>query len=104
MSWPTQLHDCGDPLCLKNGQQTCALCDDAGPPDGSPARCCSACRRGRERIGLPEGFRDPQPCLCGGRWPTDGRIVSHSSPGCAEFAHLNGDEFVRLRLAAGRPN
>ena len=99
---PTRTHDCGDPACAKNGSQTCALCDNNGPPEGVSA--CPACGRLPSVLGLPSDFASEQPCPCGGWWAVDGQRVAHSSPGCEEFSRMGGTEFVRARRAVGRPN
>ena len=55
------LHQCGHDDCRKNGQWTCALCDDGGPPAGAGLfdemlrlRVCHSC-------GLPENARSSEP-------------------------------------------
>ena len=97
----TTRHNCGDPTCPKLGRDTCELCDDAGPPEGSKRRACRACGRLRPRAVRPGEMDGTQPCACGGRYAViaHGGRVAHTAPSCDAFARLSGGEFVALQRA-----
>lgn len=96
---PKHRHNCGDPSCPKLGRDTCALCDDAGPPAGSKRRSCPERGRMRPRAVRPGAMDGATACACGGRYAVaDGR-VAHSTPSCDEFARLSGGAFVERQRA-----
>ena len=99
-------HNCGDAKCPKFGRQTCALCDDAGPPKGSARIACAECGRTRARRPQPGEFDAQSPCACGGWYAVavGGGSVAHSVPSCDDFARLSGGAFVEMQRMRRRAN